>query len=218
MGASVGIGGLIVGISMLVVFSMAYQSISSQIESGLDRLDDADEPIPTFTIDDAILFDGAVVDYTIATPGTGYTNGTLASSTGNGGFAGDYTVDGSGAIIDVVITSHGDYSSAPTLTITCTTACAGNSGNASVTATLGNAMYANFTNAGSATIDFDDMWFFTNGANPVPFDTVYTSAISSTNWFTGETLFLQWIGPVLDPDLDRISMTVGPTTIGHNLA
>ena len=62
MGASVGIGGLIVGISMLVVFSMAYQSISSQIESGLDRLDDADEPIPTFTIDDAILFDGAVVD------------------------------------------------------------------------------------------------------------------------------------------------------------
>jgi hypothetical protein len=62
------------------------------------------------------------------------------------------------------------------------------------------------------------MWFFTNGANPVPFDTVYTSAISSTNWFTGETLFLQWIGPVLDPDLDRISMTVGPTTIGHNLA
>ena len=93
MGASVGIGGLIVGISMLVVFSMAYQSISSQIESGLDRLDDADEPIPTFTIDDAILFDGAVVDYTIATPGTGYTNGTLASSTGNGGFAGDYTVE-----------------------------------------------------------------------------------------------------------------------------
>jgi len=218
MGASVGIGGLIVGISMLVVFSMAYQSISSQIESGLDRLDDADEPIPTFTIDDAILFDGAVVDYTIATPGTGYTNGTLASSTGNGGFAGDYTVDGSGAIIDVVITSHGNYSSAPTLAITCTTACAGNSGTGSVTATLGNAMYANFTNAGSATIDFDDMWFFTNGANPVPFDTVYTSAISSTNWFTGETLFLQWIGPALDPDLDRISMTVGPTTIGHNLA
>jgi hypothetical protein len=56
MGASVGIGGLIVGISMLVVFSMAYQSISLQIDSGLDRLEDADEPIPTFTIDDGILF------------------------------------------------------------------------------------------------------------------------------------------------------------------
>ena len=217
MGASVGIGGLIVGISMLVVFSMAYQSISSQIDSGLDRLDNADEPVPTFTIDDAILFDGAVVDYTIVTPGTGYTNGTLAASTGNGGFAGDYTVDGSGAIIDVVITSHGDYSSPPTLTITCTTACVGNSGTADVTATLGNAVYANFTNAGSATIDFDDMWLFKNGTNPVPFDTVYTSAISSTNWFTGETLFLQWIDTGTIGE-DRISMTVGPTTIGHNFA
>ena len=217
MGASVGIGGLIVGISMLVVFSMAYQSISLQIDSGLDRLEDADEPIPTFTIDDGILFDGAVVDYTIATPGTGYTDGTLASSTGGGGFAGEYTVDGTGAIINVVITSHGDYSSAPTLDITCSTACATNSGTGSVTPTLGNAVYANFSNTGSSTIDFDDMWLFTNGANPVPFDTVYTSAISSTNWFTGETLFLQWIdtGTI---GQDRISMTVGPTTIGHNFA
>ena len=217
MGASVGIGGLIVGISMLVVFSMAYQAISSQIDSGLDRLEDADEPIPTFTIDDAILFDGAVVDYTIATPGTGYTDGTLASSTGGGGFAGEYTVDGSGAIINVVITSHGDYVSVPTLTITCTTACTGNSGTGSVVPTLGNAVYANFTNTGSSTIDFDDMWVFTNGANPAPFDTVYTSGISSTNWFTGETLFLQWVdtGTI---GQDRISMTVGPTTVGHNFS
>ena len=38
MGASVGVGGLIIGISMLVVFSMAYQSISTQIESGVDRI------------------------------------------------------------------------------------------------------------------------------------------------------------------------------------
>ncbi|MBL6743594.1 MAG: hypothetical protein ISP83_04360 [Candidatus Poseidonia sp.] len=217
MGASVGIGGLIVGISMLVVFSMAYQSITSQIDSGLERLDDADEPIPTFTIDDAILFDGAVVDSTIATAGTGYTNGTLASSTGGGGFAGEYTVDGSGAIVDVVITSHGDYATAPTLTITCATPCTGNSGTGSVVPTLGNAVYANFTNTGSSTIQFDDMWLFTNGTNPVPFDTAYTSSISSTNWFTGETLFLQWIdtGTI---GHDRISMTVGPTTVGHNLA
>ena len=41
MGASVGVGGLIIGISMLVVFSMAYQAISLQVDSGIDRIDDA---------------------------------------------------------------------------------------------------------------------------------------------------------------------------------
>jgi hypothetical protein len=55
MGASVGVGGLIIGISMLVVFSMAYQAISLQIDSGVDRIEEADEPIPTFTIDDAVI-------------------------------------------------------------------------------------------------------------------------------------------------------------------
>ena len=216
MGASVGIGGLIVGISMLVVFSMAYQSISSQIETGLERLDEADEPIPTFTIDDATLWDGAIVGYTI-TPGSGYTDGTLSTSTGTGGFAGTYTVGGSGEIADVVITSHGNYSSPPTLVITCSTACTGNSGTGSVTPTLGNAVYANFTNSGTNTIDFDDIWLFTNGANPVEFDTIYTSGISSTNWYAGETLFLQWIDTGTIGE-DRISLTVGATTIGHILA
>ena len=57
MGASVGIGGLIVGVSMLVVFSMAYQSIALQIDSGLDRIENADEPLPTFTMDDAELWE-----------------------------------------------------------------------------------------------------------------------------------------------------------------
>ena len=62
MGASVGVGGLIIGVSMLVVFSMAYQAISLQVDSGLDRIDDAaDEPSPTFTIDDAIIYTGAIV-------------------------------------------------------------------------------------------------------------------------------------------------------------
>ena len=158
MGGSVGIGGLIIGISMLVVFSMAYQSINSQISSGLDRIDDAEQPIPTFTIDDATLWEGAVVGYTISTPGTLYTNGTLTTSTG--GFAGTYTVDGGGTIIDVVITSHGNYSSAPTPTITCSTPCSSNSGNAAIGFTLGNAVHANFTNLGSTTIDFDEIHLY----------------------------------------------------------
>ena len=65
MGASVGVGGLIVGISMLVVFSMAYQSITMQIDSGLERIENADDPLPTFTLDDAELWEGAVVDISI---------------------------------------------------------------------------------------------------------------------------------------------------------
>ena len=51
MGASVGIGGLIIGISMLVVFSMAYQSISSQIDTGLERLDDGPQLEITLSIE-----------------------------------------------------------------------------------------------------------------------------------------------------------------------
>ena len=216
MGGSVGIGGLIIGISMLVVFSMAYQSINSQISSGLDRIDDAEQPIPTFAIDDATLWEGAVVGYTITTPGTLYTNGTLTTSTG--GFAGTYTVDGGGTIIDVVITSHGNYSSAPTPTITCSTPCSSNSGNAAIGFTLGNAVHANFTNLGSTTIDFDEMWITWNGMYANQFSSYYTSTISSTNWYTGETLYLELIDPTLDPGNTRISMTVGPTSIGHVLA
>lgn len=57
MGASVGIGGLIVGVAMLVVFSMAYQSIAMQIDSGLDRIENAETPIPAYSVDDATLWE-----------------------------------------------------------------------------------------------------------------------------------------------------------------
>ena len=50
MSGSVGVGGLIIGISMLVIFSMAYQAISLQIESGVDRIEDADEPLPALSL------------------------------------------------------------------------------------------------------------------------------------------------------------------------
>ena len=77
MGASVGVGGLIIGISMLVVFSMAHQAISLQIESGVDRIEDADEPTPTIRIDDAVIYIGAIVDVSIVDGGAGYSSGCL---------------------------------------------------------------------------------------------------------------------------------------------
>ena len=117
MGASVGVGGLIIGISMLVVFSMAYQAISLQVDSGVDRIDDAaNELAPTFTIDDAIIYSGAIVNVTINDGGSGYSSGgTIEASGGSGGFSATYTVNGNGNITSVVITSHGNYSSLPTL-------------------------------------------------------------------------------------------------------
>ncbi len=213
MGASVGIGGLIIGISMLVVFSMAYASISTQIDSGLDRLDDASDPVPTFSIDDATLWEGAVVDLTIAQAGADYNNGTLSAS---GGFEGTYTVDVTGAIISVVITSHGNYSSSPLITITCGTTCSSAAGG-NVTATLGNVIHANFTNTGVVTVDHESMWVFTDGSNPITFDTIYTSSISSSKWYTGETVYLNWVDATSIGE-SRISLTAGSTTVAHQLA
>ena len=89
MGASVGVGGLIIGISMLVVFSMAYQAISLQVDSGVDRIEDAaNEPAPTFTIDDAIIYSGAIVNVTITSGGqdTAAVEQSRASG-GSGGFS-----------------------------------------------------------------------------------------------------------------------------------
>ena len=81
---------------MLMVFSMAHQAISLQIESGVDRIEDADEPTPTFTIDDAVMFTGAIVDVAVASGGAGYSSGgTIEASSGTGGFSATYTINGS---------------------------------------------------------------------------------------------------------------------------
>ena len=60
MGASVGIGGLIIGVSMLVVFSMAITAFDSQVATGLDAIESASVPDPSFTIDDATISQFAI--------------------------------------------------------------------------------------------------------------------------------------------------------------
>ena len=214
MGASVGVGGLIIGVSMLVVFSMAYQSIAMQIDSGLDRIEHAEQPAATFRINDATLWEGAVVSVTISNGGAGYTSGgTVVASSGTGGFSGTYTVDGSGAITSVVITSHGNYSATPTLTVsgggTPTT-------NATFSATLGKVIYANLTNTGSVTVDHDQMWLFVDGQDATGFNSVYSSSIASERWYSGETLALQWFDASVSGN-ERLALTVGSTTVGHML-
>ena len=53
MGASVGIGGLIVGTSMMVVFALAITTLDLRMESSLETLDSANDPLPSFMIDNA---------------------------------------------------------------------------------------------------------------------------------------------------------------------
>ena len=118
MGASVGIGGLIVGTSMLVVLALAVNAVDLRLESSLETIESANELSPIFTIDNADIALGAVTSLQIDDPGTGYVNGTLSATGGGGsGFSGTFTVNNSGAIINWSITSHGDYSSDPTIVI-----------------------------------------------------------------------------------------------------
>ena len=82
--------------------------------------------------DTQIVKKGALKGITITAAGTGYTAGTLSATGGGGGsgFAGTYTVSGSGAILTTTITNYGSgYSTAPTIVISH----AGNS-NATITA------------------------------------------------------------------------------------
>ena len=213
MSGSVGVGGLIIGISMLVIFSMAYQAISLQIESGVDRIEDADEPLPAFTIDDAVIYTGAIVDVTINNGGSGYSaGGTIQASGGAGGLSATSTLDGNGAITSVVITSHGNYSSLPTLVVT-----GGGTPTspASLTAVRGNVVYANITNTGSTTVHHDNMWLFLDGQNATTFASVYNAPLTN-NWYSGETLFLDWFDTGFPGD-ERLTLTVGPPTVARGL-
>ena len=118
MGASVGIGGLIVGTSMLVVLALAVNAIDLRLESSLETIDSANEPVPSFTIDNADIATGAITSLQIDNPGSGYVNGTISAIGGTGsGFTGTFTVNSSGAIVSWSITSHGDYSSNPIIVI-----------------------------------------------------------------------------------------------------
>ena len=60
MGASVGVGGLIVGTSMLVVLALAVNAVDLRLESSLETIESANEPSPIFVIDNADIALGAV--------------------------------------------------------------------------------------------------------------------------------------------------------------
>ena len=178
-----------------------------QIDAGLDRIEDADRPIPAFIVHNATLWEGAVVDVTITDPGLGYSASDcdVETTTGTGGFEGSITVNAQGEITSVVITSHGNYSATPTLQLT-GALCSPTSA-ATLTAYLGPVIYANMTNTGTTTIAHDDMWLYFDGNSPMQFSQVYQNPISSENWYTGESLNLVWNNATIDEG-ERFALSI----------
>ena len=217
MGASVGVGALVVGTSLLLVFALAMQTLDNQLDASLEAIDDAGDPAPSFEIKDATLWEGAVLSVSVVTNGSGYVDGTLVATGAGSGFSGSFTVDSAGGIESVTITSRGNYSSPPTITVDPS----GQSGvSASFSSDIGNQIFANLTNTGSVTMELREVWVFLDGGTsqvPTNLGTAYTPGINSTNWYPGETLALNWLedGPTT---YERISLTAGGLITAHELA
>ncbi|MDG1555472.1 MAG: hypothetical protein P8R00_04410 [Candidatus Poseidoniaceae archaeon] len=229
MGASVGIGGLIVGISMLVVFSMAISALDAQVATGLDAIESASVPDPSFTIDDVNIAQHVIHEVSMSTgnQGTGYFDGILKANVGSdecGGFSATFTTTGGEIDLgNVVITNHGfcPSSSTPTWTIY-------NMSNVVQTPTtpatfdapvFHQYIYANITNQGSDTLKSDEVWVFYDGEEPETLTDSQDSSQSilagvNTNWYSGETLELFWNDELsTNTEYERLAMTVGPTTL-----
>ena len=217
MGASVGVGALVVGTSLLLVFALAMQTLDNQLDASLEAIDDAGDPKPSFEIKDATLWEGAVLSVSVVTNGSGYVDGTLVATGAGSGFSGSFTVDSAGGIESVTITSRGNYSSPPTITVDPS----GQSGvSASFSSDIGNQIFSNLTNTGSVTMELREVWIFLDGGTsqvPTNLGTAYTPGINSTNWYPGETLALNWLedGPTT---YERISLTAGGLITAHELA
>ena len=217
MGASVGIGALIVGTSLMLVFALAVQSLDSRMETSLEIIDDAGEPIPSFQIDDATLWEGAVLTVAITTNGSGYQDGTLVEQSGSGGFLGTFTVDAVGGIETVTITNRGNYSSPPTIIVDITGQPLTSTG-ATFSSDIGNFIYSNLTNTGPVTIKNREAWLFLDGGTseePTNLGSV-TSGIA-THWYPGETIQIEWAEDGAT-SYERISLTSMGLTMVNTLA
>ena len=190
MGASVGVGGLIVGTSMLVVLALAVNAIDLRMETSLETIESANEPLPAFTIDNADLALGAILNLQIDDGGTGYVDGTLSATGGGGsGFSGTFTVDANGTIIDAVITNRGDYSSDPTIVIDGPQP-TGVNASISITGRI-TLVYANITNTGPAIVPIDEVWLFLDGNIAENLANIGPIA-DSDNIYPSDTVGIEW--------------------------
>lgn len=203
MGASVGVGGLIVGTSMLVVLALAVNAIDLRMETSLETIESASEPPSSFTIDNADIALGAVTTLQIDNAGEGYADGTLSALEG-GDFAGSYTVNSSGAIISWSITNHGDYSSNPTIVIDVVPPGASN-GTLSVVS-RSTVIDVSFTNTGTTIVPVDEVWLFLDGNTPTKLSNLAPS-VDSDYIYSGDLVTLEWRG-LGSTSFDNLAITV----------
>jgi hypothetical protein len=192
MGGSVGVGALVIGVALLGVFAVATQAIEAQLQSSLDTVDAAGDPLPSVSIINASDELWGINDVAISSGGTGYAAGTITTAGGTGsGFSATYTVDiSTGAIDGITIISRGSWTVAPT---SLSASDPGNGGvGASLTPTLGTVVYANITNDGSQTIAYDDIWFSIDGQSPERVSDYYSSTSSREYLFAGDIVSIIW--------------------------
>ena len=217
MGASVGIGGLIVGTSMMVVFALAITAIDLRVESSHETLDSASAPLPSFVIENADFWECAIINVNIVDPGAGYVNGTL-STVGAGGFAASFTVDpNTGEIVSVTVTSHGNYSSTPPLPDIQVDGQPGVATPADLEAVMGSIIHTNVTNTGSVTLPYNEVWFFLDGGERLQsMESILGGPGVSKNWYSGETTYLQWQFNT-PTDFENMAVSASGFNIARNL-
>jgi archaellum component FlaF (FlaF/FlaG flagellin family) len=209
MGASVGVGGLIVGISMLVVFSMAITTLDSQTAASLDAIESAHTPDPIIKIDSAQYLK-SIHTISIDNGGTGYTDGTLISADCPG-FEVQFTViNGVISAIDPIV-NRGVCNADPA-SVSVQNQLGGQ--NAAFDVDVQRYLHVEVTNDGSETLSTDEAWFFFDGSSPVTMkSTDFTPSIVKDNWFSGETISLITADEAPNPLVSRLSLIVGETSV-----
>ena len=119
-----------------------------------------------------------------------------------------------GEIDSVTVTSHGNYSSPPPLPDIQVDGQPGIATPADLQAVMGSIIHTNVTNTGSVTLPYDEVWFFLDGGETLQsMESILGGPGVSTNWYSGETTYLQW---QFNTPSDFENMAV--SAHGHNIA
>ncbi len=208
MAGSAGIGGLIVGTTMLVVFALVLTSLQARVDAHLEQIDAAEEPPPEFEVVNAVLETDGLVGVTVTSVGSGYSDGDTV--TADGRTVGSIITDGSGGVDSVVITEPWNFSAgAPTFGST------GGAG-ATFTGTFGNVVFLNITNVDSTTLDLTTMYAAVDGGNHTSLSSLTRTDASGTNVYTGETGRLVWLAGT-NSAWTRVAITSGDVLLGATL-
>ncbi|MBT60023.1 MAG: hypothetical protein CMA63_00540 [Euryarchaeota archaeon] len=223
MGASVGIGGLIIGISMLVVFSMAITAFDSQVESSLVTIESASVPLPSIAVENANMFEHAIHSITATTPGSGFTMdgdgfGWLTASNGTStdcsGFEARFVPDGNDGIGAITVLNHGNCKD-PVIVVDAVRSGLGDGDDPVFSTTIRSYVYSNLTNTGSVTIPTEEILVFFDGSHVLVHQQTMQNQISHSNLFSGETTDMVWRN--VDAASERLTFTVGETTVSQSI-